>query len=97
LKRNEKFISEVLFKAKTEFFVHFYLIIISLDCLGDDGDGGVAPSWTGGMGQGCAPVFQPFGEPTSNIPLNTPSPGSKVREECTVGENIIVTTKIRDD
>ena len=43
----------------------------------------MAPSWTGGMGQGCAPVFQPFGEPTSNIPLNTPSPGSKVREECT--------------
>jgi len=46
--------------------------------LGDDGDSGVKPSWTGGMGQGCAPVFQPFGEPTSNIPLNTPtSPGSK--------------------
>ncbi|XP_023332974.1 arfaptin-2 [Eurytemora carolleeae] len=30
------------------------------------------------MNQGCAPVFQPFGEPVStNIPLNTPSPGSK--------------------
>ena len=67
-------------KRKSEFFVHFYLIIISFYCLGDDGDGGVAPSWTGGMGQGCAPVFQPFGEPTSNIPLNTPSPGSKVRK-----------------
>jgi len=45
--------------------------------LGEDADGGIKPSWTGGMGQGCAPVFQPFGEPTSNIPLNTPSPGSK--------------------
>eukprot|EP00088_Acartia_fossae_P017431 TRINITY_DN19893_c1_g1_i4.p1 TRINITY_DN19893_c1_g1~~TRINITY_DN19893_c1_g1_i4.p1 ORF type:complete len:349 (-),score=81.01 TRINITY_DN19893_c1_g1_i4:254-1300(-) len=51
----------------------------SLNLGGEDGDGGVKPSWTGGMGQGCAPpVFQPFGEPTSNIPLNTPtSPGAK--------------------
>jgi len=41
-------------------------------------EGSVKQSWTGGIGQGCAPVFQPFGEPVStNIPLNTPSPGSK--------------------
>ena len=24
----------------------------------------VAPSWTGGLGHGCAPVFQPFGSPS---------------------------------
>jgi len=36
----------------------------------------VGQSWTGGLAQGCAPVFQPFGEPaSSNIPLTTPSPG----------------------
>ena len=23
----------------------------------------VGQSWTGGLAQGCAPVFQPFGEP----------------------------------
>ena len=27
----------------------------------------VEPSWTGGLGQGCAPVFQPFGSPSNNI------------------------------
>jgi len=42
-------------------------------------DNSVAPSWTGGMAQGCAPVFQPFGEPVStNISLKTPtSPGAR--------------------
>ena len=35
----------------------------------------VGQSWTGGLAQGCAPVFQPFGEPggrnpTSLLPLS---------------------------
>jgi len=41
---------------------------------GEDDD--VEQSWTGGLAQGCAPVFQPFGEPAlSSVSLTTPSPG----------------------
>jgi len=32
---------------------------------GEDED--VEQSWTGGLAQGCAPVFQPFGEPGCSL------------------------------
>jgi len=45
-------------------------------------DDEVEQSWTGGLAQGCAPVFQPFGEPAlSSVSLTTPSPGKSNKLE----------------
>ena len=32
--------------------------------VGQGQDEDIEPSWTGGLTQGCAPVFQPFGSPS---------------------------------
>ena len=34
----------------------------------------ISPSWTGGLGQGCAPAFQPFGEPVLTSVAQVASP-----------------------
>ena len=43
--------------------MNIFLVLL----LGEDSS--VGQSWTGGLAQGCAPVFQPFGEP-GNTGLN---------------------------
>jgi len=53
----------------------------------------VGQSWTGGLAQGCAPVFQPFGEPaSSSIPLTTPSPGGGNSNKLTYIKNWTIST-----
>merc|ERR1711934_400417 len=53
----------------------------------------VGQSWTGGLAQGCAPVFQPFGEPaSSSIPLTTPSPGGGPNNKLTYIKNWTIST-----
>merc|ERR1719370_1851100 len=45
------------------------------------------------MAQGCAPVFQPFGEPaSSSIPLTTPSPGGVPNNKLTYIKNWTIST-----
>lgn len=53
----------------------------------------VGQSWTGGLAQGCAPVFQPFGEPaSSSIPLTTPSPGGAPNNKLAYIKNWTIST-----
>ena len=42
--------------------------------VGQGQDEDIEPSWTGGLTQGCAPVFQPFGSPSKLKYLHLKNP-----------------------
>ena len=54
----------------------------------------VAPSWTGGLGHGCAPVFQPFGSP-SRSRGNIMSPQAFLIPYCPQPAIIIIIITVR--
>ena len=50
----------------------------------------IAPSWTGGLTQGCAPVFQPFGSPSKSHNIQIPNIwGSGYRVQGVPGPSVI--------